>query len=132
MVDGAFELRILRPQGQRGAQPRERFGGPPHPTQQLAERDEGLRIVGEPAGERRQRGEGPLRRAGPLLQPGEVDGQRRQVGTQRRRRGQPGGRRRAVAPGPRPAGELVQDIDVGLPIAAELAQRPLGVSAPAG
>jgi len=26
----------------------------------------------------------------------------------------------------------VQDIDVGLPIAAELAQRPLGVSAPAG
>ncbi len=97
-IDVAFELRILRAQRQRDAQPPERLVGPAQPMEELAERDQRGRIIGQA---RRERGEGGER---PSLSPAPSSNRARSIasdGRSGRSAAAAARRARASAPSPR-------------------------------
>ena len=131
-IDVAFELRILRAQRQRDAQPPERLVGPAEPMEELAERDQRGRIVGEARRQRGEAGERPFALPRPFVESGQLDRQRRQIGAQRRGGGEPRAGLCALAAGARPRRELVQQIDLQAALARQRRQRAIAGAPPAG
>src|SRR4029077_5177900 len=100
--------RILGAQLERRVQALERLAPPAQAVKQLAERDQGRRIVRQPARERRERGERPRPTSCPRREAGKLERERPQRGSGGRPRRETGRRGRPVAASPGPPRELVQ------------------------
>ncbi len=124
-IDIAFELGILGPQHQRAPQVDQRLVDPPQAAEQLAERDLRRGLIRQPPRQRREPRQRPVGLPGPLVEPRQLDGQRRQIGAQRRRGHETGAGLPGVAPIARPRGELVQKVDLDPALARERRQQAI-------